>query len=224
MPSQLRRFPLPERLVKKFNRETAVGRVRVRVLVGALVAVALASTGCSSAPARTAQLSEDAVRLDLPLVRQDALHDCGLASLSALSAYWGVELSDEARAELAETAELNEGLSGDEIRAALLERGLDVYLFSGSLDRTVTGLYTHVDAGRPPLVMLSPDAENQHYGLVLGYDEPRGALIVLDPSRGEILASIATFERDWARCGNFTLLACRPATDRVASNTLTTAR
>jgi ABC-type bacteriocin/lantibiotic exporter with double-glycine peptidase domain len=205
--------------VKKLIRDTAVDRVRRRVLAGALVAVALASTGCSSAPARTGPLSEDAVRLDLPLVRQDALYDCGLASLSALCAYWGVELSAEKRAELAETAELESGLSGDEMRAALSELGLDVYLFSGSLDRAVTGLYSHVDAGRPPLVMLSPDARNQHYGLVLGYDETRGALIVLDPSRGEVLTSTAAFERDWARCGNFTLLACRPATEHVASNT-----
>ncbi len=199
-------------------RENAVDRVRARVLAGALVALALVSTGCSSAPSRSGPLSEDAVRLDLPLVRQDALYDCGLASLSALCAYWGVELSAEKRAELAETAELEAGLSGDEIRATLLDLGLDVYLFSGSLDRAVTGLYSHVDAGRPPLVMLSSDARNQHYGLVLGYDETNGALIVLDPSRGEVLTSTAAFERDWARCGNFTLLACRPASAHVANN------
>lgn len=157
------------------------------------------------------------MRLDLPLVRQDALYDCGLASLSALCAYWGVELSAERRAELAATAEREEGLSGDEIRATLLDLGLEVYLFSGSLDRATTGLYSHVDAGRPPLVMLSPDGRNRHYGLVLGYDETRGALILLDPSKGEVLAANATFERNWARCDRFTLLACRRTPEGAAN-------
>lgn len=198
--------------------EPPIALMRACSLAGALVLAALASGGCSTAPRRAAPLSENAVRLDLPLVRQDALYDCGLASLSALCAYWNVDLTEGKRAELAATAERNEGLSGDEIRATLLELGLEVYLFSGSLDRAGAGLYTHVDAGRPPMVMLSPDGKNQHYALVLGYDEARGALIVLDPSKGEVLASSATFERDWARCSRFTLLACRPAPARVAQN------
>ncbi len=189
---------------------SAAVRSRARSVASFLLVAALAGAGCAGAPPRAAPLSSQAVRLDLPLVRQDALYDCGLASLSALCAYWDVELSEDRRAELAAMAEHEEGLSGAELRAALLELGLEVYLFSGSLDRAVTGLYSHVDAGRPPLVMLSPDGRNQHYGLVLGYDPTRGALIVLDPSKGEVLADNATFERDWARCDNFTLLACRP--------------
>jgi len=45
-------------------------------------------------------LSECAVRLDLPLVKQDALYDCGLASISALCQYWGVEIPPEESAAL----------------------------------------------------------------------------------------------------------------------------
>ncbi len=177
----------------------------------------LVGAGCRTVTTPAAPLSESAVRLDLPLVRQDALYDCGLASISALCQYWGVEIPVEERAALARTAAESAGLSGDELRTALEQLGLEVYLFHGGLDRTPTGLYGQVDAGRPPLVMLSADGAGHHYGLVLGYDEPRGNLIVLDPMKGEILVPAAVFDRNWARCQRFTLLACRTDADQVAS-------
>jgi len=151
------------------------------------------------------------VRLDLPLVRQDALYDCGLASISALCQYWGVEIPAEERASLARTAEERSGLSGDELRSLMEQLGFEVFLFEGSLDREVTGIFANVDAGRPLLVMLSPDGAAHHYALVLGYDEPRGNLILLDPMKGELLVPRSVFERDWARCQRFTLLANRIA-------------
>jgi ABC-type bacteriocin/lantibiotic exporter with double-glycine peptidase domain len=176
------------------------------LLPGLLLALACA---CASAGKPPPPLSESAVRLDLPLVRQDALYDCGLASISALCQYWGVAIPDAERAELARTAQERSGLSGDELRTALEQLGLETYLFRGSLDRTPTGLYGHVDAGRPPLVMLSADGSAHHYGLVLGYDEERGNLILLDPRKGEVLMPVALFERNWERCQRFTLLASR---------------
>jgi len=174
-----------------------------------------AGTGCRASPPAP-PLSESAVRLDLPLVRQDALYDCGLASISALCQYWGVEIPAEERSALARTAAQEAGLSGGELSAALARLGLETYLFQGSLDRTPTGIYGHVDAGRPPLVMLSADGTAHHYGLVLGYDEPRGNLILLDPMKGEILVPLPVFERNWERCQRFTLLACRKERAPVA--------
>ncbi len=168
----------------------------------------LVVAGCNATPMRAAPLSESAVRLDLPLVRQDALYDCGLASISALCQYWGIDVPDEQRVELARTAEDNAGLSGDEVRAALEALGLEVYLFTGSLDRTATGIYAHVDAGRPPLVMVSNDAAVHHYELVLGYDDERSNVILLDPEKGEVVVPVTVFDRRWALCQRFTLLAC----------------
>jgi ABC-type bacteriocin/lantibiotic exporter with double-glycine peptidase domain len=185
----------------------------------ALSSLCITGAGCRTVTSPQAPLSESAVRLDLPLVRQDALYDCGLASISALCQYWGVAIPAEERVALARTAADNAGLSGDELRTALEQLGLEVYLFRGGLDRSPTGLYGQVDAGRPPLVMLSADGAAHHYGLVLGYDEPRGNLIVLDPMKGEILVSAAVFDRNWARCQRFTLLACRAADVQVASRT-----
>jgi len=194
----------------------------------ALVLLAVASASCRSAVSRPAPLADDAVRLDLPLVRQDALYECGLASLSALCRYWGVEVPADERAALARTAANDAGLSGDELRGALERLGFEVFLFQGSLDRTTTGLYPHIDAGRPPLVMLSSDGHARHYELVLGYEASSERLILLDPMHGEVLVPVSLFERDWARCQRFTLLACRPgASDHEregATNTVSSSK
>jgi ABC-type bacteriocin/lantibiotic exporter with double-glycine peptidase domain len=179
---------------------------RKRALLLALLL--LGTVSCRAQSPRPTQLSESAVLIDMPLVRQDDLYGCGLASVATLCGYWGVEIPELHRAALAETANRSEGLSGGELLEALQRLGLEVYLFQGTLDRSLTGLYQHVDAGRPLLVMLSPDGEDQHYCLVLGYDEPRGNIILLDPLRGEVLTSVAAFDRNWGRCQRFTLLAC----------------
>ena len=181
--------------------------LRVLARACAFVGLALAASACRSVAGPQAPLSESAVRLDLPLVHQDALYDCGLASISALCLYWGVEIPAAERASLAHTAETKAGLSGDELRTALEQLGFEVYLFEGSVDHAVTGILGSVDAGRPPLVMLSSNGTAHHYALVLGYDEPRGNLILLDPMRGELLVPRFVFEREWARCQRFTLLA-----------------
>ena len=175
------------------------------------LAILLAGGSACRANLPEPPLSESAVRLDLPLVKQDALYDCGLASISALCQYWGVEIPAEQRGALARTAEAEAGLSGAELCSALERLGLETYLFEGSLDRSVTGIYAQIDAGRPPLVMLSADGTAHHYSLVLGYDEPRGNLVLLDPLKGEILVPSSVFERNWQRCQGFTLLACRAA-------------
>jgi ABC-type bacteriocin/lantibiotic exporter with double-glycine peptidase domain len=153
-------------------------------------------------------LSEDAVTLDLPLVRQDELYECGLSAISALCQYWGVALPSELRMDLAKHAADEEGLSGAQLRTALESVGMETFLFRGSLDRSETGIYKHVDAGRPLVVMLAIDGDRNHYCLVLGYDEPRRSIVLLDPARGEVLRPVDAFERTWANCERFTLLAC----------------
>jgi ABC-type bacteriocin/lantibiotic exporter with double-glycine peptidase domain len=160
-------------------------------------------------------LSEEAVTLDLPLVRQDELHECGLSAISALCQYWNVSIPAEARIELAQRAAAEEGLSGAELRAALESFGMEVFLFRGTIDRTETGLYGHVDEGRPLVVMLSLGEAGNHYCLLLGYDEPRRMIALLDPARGEVLRSLDTFEKAWRDCDRFTLLAL-PESDETA--------
>lgn len=169
-------------------------------------AVALFS-GCAAQQRPVEQFSDEAVVLSVPVVEQDALYECGLASISVLCEFYEAELTPEQRAELARIADEREGLSGAELRAALERSGLEVFVFPGSLDRSETGLFRHVDAGRPLLVMTSPGGETRHYVLFLGYDEPRDSVCLLDPMQGRVLATRAAFERSWERCQRFTLLA-----------------
>jgi ABC-type bacteriocin/lantibiotic exporter with double-glycine peptidase domain len=198
---------------------SAIGTARTRgeraphalgrsLAVGLLLLAGAACRSSGYAP----QLSESAVTLDLPLVRQDDLYACGLASISALCQYWGVPIPAEESAALAALAAEKEGLSGGELCAALERFGMETFLFQGEIDRSPTGLLHHVEAGRPLLVMLSPDGEANHYCLVLGFDEPRANLILLDPRKGEILVPFERFRRDWERCRRFTLLACKKET------------
>jgi ABC-type bacteriocin/lantibiotic exporter with double-glycine peptidase domain len=188
-----------------------------------LLALSCAVFGaCQTQPLRREQLSESAIVLDIPLVRQDELHECGLASISALCQYWGIQIPAAEKTHLAQLAKEHEGLSGGELCDALERLGLEAFLFEGTLDRSATGLFHQVELGRPTLVMLAPDAygDRHHYCLVLGYDEPCSRLLLLDPVRGELVTPLATFERDWNRCQRFTLLAtpkaCEPG-DREPS-------
>jgi ABC-type bacteriocin/lantibiotic exporter with double-glycine peptidase domain len=174
--------------------------------VGSL-ALLLGLAACRATSEGTPMLSESAVTLDLPLVRQDELHECGLSAIAALCQYWDLEIPADLRRELAVRAKEEQGLSGGELRRALESVGMETFLFRGTLDREDTGIYRHVDAGRPLLVMFSIAEDANHYGLVLGYDEPRSTLVLLDPSRGEILRRVEAFERSWNACNQFTLLA-----------------
>jgi len=184
-----------------------------------LVCVALLG-GCQSTVVGSPLLSDQAVTLDLPLVRQDELYNCGLAAISALCQYWEVELPPEERASLARRASDEKGLSGNELREALDARGMETFLYSGVLDRSDTGVYKQIDAGRPLVVMVSPDGKAHHYCLVLGYDEPRNNVVLLDPARGQVLRSTQQFDRDWEACQRFTLLACPKSAQKTGTEGL----
>ncbi len=61
-------------------------------------------------------------------------------------------------------------------------------------------LYYHpVATASRPVVLLAADA-----GIALGHQ-------LVDPMKGELLVPMPVFEREWARCQRFTLLASRTA-------------
>jgi ABC-type bacteriocin/lantibiotic exporter with double-glycine peptidase domain len=162
-------------------------------------------------------LSSDAKVLDLPFVEQDEMHECGLVSITALCKYWNVDIPPAETDRLARMARERHGLSGSELRSALGDLGFDTFLFRGELDHGTTGLMTHVDAHRPPLVLLSPEPDRRHYVLFMGYDDERREACLLDPVRGRVLVPYETFEKSWSACNHFTLLAVpREATPPAA--------
>jgi ABC-type bacteriocin/lantibiotic exporter with double-glycine peptidase domain len=181
----------------------------VRAGVAALVAVPAllaALAGCAS-PDGPAALSPAAIVLQVPVVQQDELYECGLVSLSSLCQYHRVTIPPTVREALVRTAAEREGLSGAELRTVLEGLGLEVLIFPGTLDHSVTGLYRHVDEGRPLLVMTEERFSAPHYCLFAGYDPERDTVYLLDPRRGPVVWPVATFREHWERSRNFTLLA-----------------
>jgi ABC-type bacteriocin/lantibiotic exporter with double-glycine peptidase domain len=177
------------------------GRTRV-------AALALAALGAcrATAPPPPPQLSPGAIVLATPVVEQDELYECGLVAVSALCRFHGVEIPAELRASLVATAAERKGLSGDELRAALAQVGLETFLFPGTLDDSPTGLFHHLAKGRPLIVMTS-ERESDHYVLFIGHDPAQGLVVLLDPRRGRVVLPHAVFERLWEPAGRFTLLA-----------------
>jgi ABC-type bacteriocin/lantibiotic exporter with double-glycine peptidase domain len=174
--------------------------------VVAASALLLTLAGCAS-PDGPAALSPAAIVLQVPVVQQDELYECGLVSLSSLCQYHRVTIPPSVREALVRTASEREGLSGAELRTALEGLGLEVLIFPGTLDHSVTGLYRHVDEGRPLLVMTQELFGSPHYCLFAGYDPERDTVYLLDPRRGPVVWPVATFREHWERSQNFTLLA-----------------
>lgn len=178
---------------------------RFVLLLGTITAFA----GCNrhQRPLASRWLSREAVVIDLPVVAQKELYTCGLTSLTVLCTYYGAEVPDEGRKKLAALAKQKKGVSGQEIKAFLESLGFEVFVFPGTLDHEVTGLYRHIDRGRPPIVMTSRDGRKNHYELFMGYDASRENVILLDPRRGAVILSRSRFEELWKKALRFTLLA-----------------
>jgi ABC-type bacteriocin/lantibiotic exporter with double-glycine peptidase domain len=177
------------------------------VLAAALFLGAPACRGLGARSITRADLSAQAVVLDVPGVDQEGRYECGLAAVSALCQYYGVPLGNAARVELARIAREESGLAGSELRAALEEAGFEVFLYPGTLDHGPTGLLTQIDRGRPVLVLISPDGRRYHYSLVVGYDPASSDVVFHDPRQGLALLPDGTFERVWQNARRFALLA-----------------
>ena len=111
-----------------------------------------------------------------------------------MCAYYAVAPNDASVTELTQLAAARQGLSGGEVRQFLEQQGFEVLLFRGTPDHAETGIFRHVDAGRPPLIMLSFDAGiHFHYCLLVGYDPGMDMVHLLDPRRGLVMLPTQKF-------------------------------
>jgi ABC-type bacteriocin/lantibiotic exporter with double-glycine peptidase domain len=183
------------------NRTTSM-----RSLVTGFLLVGSGLAGCATGPSR-ASIPPGASVIDVPMVTQTDANECGLASMAALAAYYGVSIPPEESARLRAIAQREEGLSGAEIRDALIASGLRAEIVTGTLDRSPPGIYRQLDLGRPLLVMADRRKDVLHASLLVGHDPANGNLLHLDPLRGTVWESPERFEAAWAKAGNFLLLA-----------------
>ncbi|HEY5038603.1 MAG TPA: cysteine peptidase family C39 domain-containing protein [bacterium] len=172
-----------------------------------LLALSLLSLSCATSSGLKT-LSDQAVLLDLPVVRQTSPNLCGEVALEMLTRYYNVPLTAEQESRLKKEANQKEGIAGSMLKKVLEEQGYFVAVFSGTLDRKVSGLYRHLDLKRPLIVMIEGDGQDKnHYVLAVGYDEGTNAIVLLDPVRGEMAMPLINFRKYWAKVDNFTLLA-----------------
>ena len=176
--------------------------MRLPVLALSLLVLA----GCGIAPYRAQNMSSNAVVLQTPEVPQDDMYDCGLAAISSLCGYYGIEIPASQRAELAKQAARHEGLSGTELREALESVGMEAYLFEGRIREGTTSLQDNILARRPMLVLIDLGGA-KHYSLVVGFDPDADSLVLLDPRLSMIVMTTASFEERWAPTRHFALLA-----------------
>lgn len=179
--------------------------LKVAVLLGAtLLSGCAVYNGVLNAAGYT---SGSAKELHVPYERQSNEYLCGLAAADMVSRYYRAPLDAAARHRLEDAARHNGGISGRLLESVFRDAGYTAFLYSGSLDDTVTGLYWHLDRRRPLIVMYARHPNTPgHYVVVSGYDPARDTLIVLDPAQGRGVVSRRRFARAWAGSDRFTLL------------------
>ena|SRR5581483_3549631 len=173
------------------------------------VLLGIGLAGCATTgpnPASEAPiLSKHSVLLELPFEPQKVANLCGVASVEMLTRYYGKRLSDPEAASLRAEAADHKGVSGAFLKKTLEEAGYFVAVFPGTLDRSATSLYNHLDLRRPLIVMFGSGP--RHYAVVTGYDPDGGLLVLLDPARGQVAVPIQDFLKVWKEAHYFTLLA-----------------
>lgn len=189
-----------------------------------LCALVLAGAACRTVPRTASELPRTAhtVLIEVPPTEKDELYACGLASVEKLCAHYGIEIPPEERQRLVRLVREGGGLTGLELRDALRGLGLDAFLVHGTLDRTSTGLYHHVDSGRPALVRLVRD-HGERFCLFTGYDESAGTVYVEDPELGAERLAKQDFVTLWEGARWFTLIAA-PADEDVRGLSYSTYR
>jgi ABC-type bacteriocin/lantibiotic exporter with double-glycine peptidase domain len=156
----------------------------------------------------TADLSSSAVVLDVPYEQQSSEYLCGLAAADMVSHYYNSALDAAERQHLLEDAQRDGGITGGDLKTAFEKTGFIALVFRGTLDSQVTGIFHHLDKGRPLIVMYAGQAGAAgHYVVVTGYDPQRDTLVVLDPDSKRRVVTRESFARLWEPSGYFTLLA-----------------
>lgn len=199
-------------------------RARGRALRGCTLTAALA-LGCASYQGheRTAHDRHVAaevgwVRLDsVPLVRQRAAWDCGLAALTMVLRYWSIP-PDAASFEALTRAAVLEGRSirAGELRALARAHGAQAFLFHATLQ----DLEAELGRGRPVLVgeqKATLGGAVPHYAVVIGVHPASQRVLLLDPALGLRENSYVHFEEEWAPTGRLALLVVRAAPVEAAA-------
>jgi hypothetical protein len=145
----------------------------------------------------------------VPLVRQRAAWDCGLAALTMVLRYWSIAPDATSFEELTRVAVLEgRSIRAGELRAIARAHGAEAFLFHA----TLVDLEVELGRGRPVLVgeqKSTLGGSVAHYAVVIGVHPGSQRVLLLDPALGLRENSYADFELEWAPTGRLALLVVR---------------
>jgi ABC-type bacteriocin/lantibiotic exporter with double-glycine peptidase domain len=183
---------------------------RPALVIGALACLAGMAGGCYRGTARTVSLADidrESGWTRVPnvrVIRQESEHECGVAALAMVLDRWGVP--DPAAGLRRSLPPSDHGIQARALREAARDRGFHAYIVSGSQ----SDLVREVHAQRPVLVgLVQRYAGNKaltHYVVVVGVNEARRRVLVLDPGRGPREDDQAAFDREWQDAGRLALV------------------
>lgn len=172
-----------------------------------LLAPACASRSKAFHPERLERENHGIVLRDVPVVRQTTPSNCGAASLSMVLQYWGTPLTiDEIASELPPSPADGSFKAGD-LRDFARAHGLKAFVVAGSVE----DLRKQLEKKRPVLVgIVKRTGLNRglpHYVVVVGYDEKKGRILLLDPAEGWREHRVGGFLEEWEASGRVALVA-----------------
>jgi ABC-type bacteriocin/lantibiotic exporter with double-glycine peptidase domain len=188
-----------------------IGAASRRAILLAVAAVGVATAGCYRGSARTVSLAEVSrepgwtLVPNVHVIHQESEHECGVAALAMVFDHWGVhDATGDLRQRLPVTSE--RGIQARHLREVARARGFRAYLVSG----VEADLVNEVRAQRPVLVGLvqryGGDKALTHYEVVVGINEQRRRVLLLDPGRGPREDGLDTFDQEWRDAGRLALV------------------
>jgi tetratricopeptide (TPR) repeat protein len=181
-----------------------------------LISTVLGLAGCVTATPELASLIDQwpadlpsgAQISGVPFVAQED-YQCGPAALAMVAQHAGVQ------AELSRWVEqvflpARQGSLQIELLAASRRNGLPAYV----LAPTLSAVLREVSAGHPVLVLQNLAfswSPVWHYSVVIGFDRVRNTVTMHSGRSADLVVSLTTFERTWARSMRWAMVALRPS-------------
>ncbi len=174
----------------------------------------------TEAPTATATPIPDTVRLDPPKFEQQAINDCGPATLSAYLRFYGWEGDQQTIADLVKPDPEDRNVNVDELQYFVQTKaGWAKFQYRVGMD--VERLKRFLAAGIPVMIeegmridqsyWPNDDLWAGHYLLITGYDDPAKSFITQDSFYGPNRAVTYTeLERNWETFNHVLLLVYLP--------------
>jgi tetratricopeptide (TPR) repeat protein len=176
-----------------------------------LVALAVTAAGCATLqrpawPPVVETLPQRSEAAGVPFFAQEE-YQCGPAAMAMALGRSGLPVTPGELKEKVYTASLRGSLQPAMIAAAR-RLGRVAYVIS-----TPDALFREIDAGHPVVVLQNLGLDwvpVWHYAVVVGYDIPKGELILHSGRDERLRTDWRVFENAWSRADNWGLLVLRP--------------